>query len=249
MRKLTRISAIAAPLSAVAIALSAGAASAAPAPAYSGTQAGITTGYGPAGCGSVQSEVLTLPSSPGPNGQTSYAVQLTGSQGSVVLSLGPLSGGAYQAQVVNEINDYPLLTVGFDDASNPAVTTFRAGDNVLLELSYDSSGNVVWSAVNLTDDTQAPFTGTFLDAGQVFTSASAGAIFAQDVYGIVPSFTQPPASTVLASFRHTVITDAGGAVIPAPYTRVQLRAGGVKLGKLLATSGDGRAFTITLEKS
>jgi hypothetical protein len=217
-------------------------------PAYAQSTAGVSAPCGANGCGSVSSEIVSLPAAGAPNAQTTYAVELSDTQQSVVLSLGPLANGTYQATIATVINDYPQLTVGFDDGSNPVSQVYAAGDAVMLQLSYDSSGNIVWNVLNLSNDTSAPFGGTYLDAGQVFTSAFTGAVFAQDQYGYPASWTQPAADTDLVNFKHTVVTDQLSNLIdPATWSKVQARAGGIKQGKLLATSSVGKAFKITLE--
>jgi hypothetical protein len=249
MRKTLRAAVFGVPALAGALALaSSGTAFADGPPAYAQSTAGVSAPCGANGCGSVSSEVVSLPAAGAPNAQTTYAVWMSDAQQSVVLSLGPLANGDYAATVVNDINDYPQLTVGYDNGSNPVSQVYAAGDNVMLELSYDAQGNIVYTVLDLTNDTDAPFTGTFLDSGQQFTTASAGAIFAQDPYGYPASFTQPTADTDLVNFKHTVVTDQLGTVIdPGTWSKVQARAGGIKQGKLLATSSVGKAFKITLE--
>jgi hypothetical protein len=220
---------------------------------YSNNSAGVEyTCASGVGCGSVQTEDISLPAGNFPNQEGSLIVTLQDAQQTVVAGVAPNynSSGVITSWVggVQVMFNDPSETTGYSQFST---TSFPVGDNVLIQLSDNpSTGNVNWSVSDLTNITVPAFSGTFLDANQTFTTAFAGPSFAYDVYGQPGAWTQPTTNTQLTQFKDTVITDNDGNVIaPADWYKVQTRAGAVKQGKLLANSTVGKTFTVTMEGS
>ncbi len=225
-------------------------ASAATTPAdFSNNQSGVEVS---GGTYSYVQTVFTLPQVTPPNGQTSLAVYLADATQSVVLSLGPVSGGggSYTATLQNEDPTPglpPGYTVGYTDTSD--TYSYATGDKVELAESYNAaSGQLTYTVTDLTNDTVPVFSGQFTDLGQNFSAAFAGVLFASDVYGTPTAFTQPTAKTELVQGTHTLILDGAGANVTG-VSRVRTAAGGSKLGVKLTSVGVGSAgktFTVSL---
>lgn len=217
-------------------------------PVFSNNQSGVVA---QGGTYKYVQTVFTVPLVTPPNGQTSVAVYLSDADQSVVLSLGPVGGGAAESASLTEENPTPGLppgyTTGYTD--NTDTYTYAPGDKVELSVGYDqSSGQVTYTVTNLTNDIVPVFSGQFTDLSQQFTQAFAGALFSGDVYATPTAFTQPSAKTELMQGSHTLITDINGVNVTSAV-KERTAAGGNKLGVKLtqvSTGTAGKNFTVYL---